>query len=249
MHVDEAAAAERGPRRVASFVRRSPRMTASQQKAWQRWRERYVLDLPHAQVTTDLLPQPTLDAEQVWGRRAPLAVEIGSGAGENLVAMAGAHPDWNLLAFEVYERSVAATMIRLAAEGIDNVRLVMADGRQGLEHLVAPGALQELWTFFPDPWHKKRHHKRRLVTDEFAGLVASRLAPGGVWRLATDWDDYALAIREVLDARLDLVNPHAVAGSSGWAPRCALRPLTKYELRGIHAGRSVHDLVYQRVPV
>lgn len=232
---------------MASFVRRSPRMTTSQHKAWERWRDRYVLDLPHTQVNTELTPQPVLDVEQVWGRRAPLAVEIGSGAGENLVSMARAHPDWNLLAFEVYERSVAATLIRLAAEGIDNVRLVVADGRQGLELLVAPGGLQELWTFFPDPWHKKRHHKRRLITDEFADLVSARLTPGGVWRLATDWDDYAQAIREVLDPRLDLVNPHALDDTDGWAPRCALRPLTKYERRGLQAGRAVHDLVYQRV--
>ena len=243
MH-DHQESPDRHYRKVVSFVRRSPRMNQSQHKSWQRWHDRYVLDLPQGELETQLAPQDPIDLLAAFGRQAPLAVEIGSGSGENLAAMALEHPDWNLLAFEVFEPAVARTFVRLAAAEVDNVRIVVADGADGLAQLVRPGQLQELWTYFPDPWHKVRHHKRRLVNTDFATLVASRLTSQGRWRLATDWDRYAEAMREVLDHHPGLVNDSA---ENGWAPRFPGRPLTRFEQRGLDAGRPVHDLCYRRV--
>jgi tRNA (guanine-N7-)-methyltransferase len=183
----------------------------------------------------------TVDWAAVFGRDAPLKVEIGSGTGHALTALAEAMPDANIVAFEVFTPAVASTLGRLARHGVGNVRLVVADGAQALGTVFGEGSITELWTFFPDPWHKARHHKRRLVGPAFARVVASRLTPGGVWRLATDWADYADAMREVLDAEPGLVNCH-----DGWAPRFEARPETKYERRGIDAGRTIHDLAYRR---
>ena len=124
------------------------------------------------------------------------------------------------------------------------MRLLQSDAVDGLRHLLGPDSVEEVWTFFPDPWPKVRHHKRRLVDRAFADLVASRLRPGGSWRLATDWSDYAAQMRAVLDAHPDLVNVGAAA--DGWAERCPDRPLTRFEQRGLEAGRTVRDLHYRR---
>ncbi|MCC6498258.1 MAG: tRNA (guanine-N7)-methyltransferase, partial [Propionibacteriaceae bacterium] len=121
------------------------------------------------------------------------------------------------------------------------VRLVLADGAQALPVVFEEASITELWTFFPDPWHKARHHKRRLVSPEFAAVAASRLTADGTWRLATDWTDYAEAMLATLEAEPGLVNCH-----DGWAPRYELRPVTKYEQRGLDAGRTIHDLAYRR---
>lgn len=177
-----------------------------------------------------------------FGRRAPLIVEIGSGAGDSLVPMATARPDTDFVTFEVFQPAVASMLGRIGRAAITNVRIVMADGQQGLERLFDEHSVTELWTFFADPWHKTRHHKRRLVSAGFADVAAARLAPGGLWRLATDWEDYALWQRDVLDQHPGLVNVH-----DGWAPRFADRPVTKYEQRGLDAGRRVFDLTYRRV--
>ena len=241
-----AAAGIRDRRGVVSFVRRSPRMNPSQQRALASLADRYLVELPRADLATSIAVDATFDDVRVFGRRAPLIVEIGCGVGDSLVPMAAARPETNLLAFEVYSPALASTMGKLDRAGVPNVRLMQADGSQGLRILVTPGALHELWTFFPDPWQKKRHHKRRLVNPEFAALAASRLAPRGLWRLATDWDDYANWMREVLDATPGLGNVYADA-PGGWAPRPAERPITRFERRGLAAGRTVRDLVYRRV--
>ena len=230
-------------REVVSYVRRSARMNPSQAKAWESHASRLIIPVPQRELSASVHPEAHVDWDAAFGRRAPLAVEIGSGRGEALVALAEQHPDWNLVAFEVFQPAVASTLSRIARHGVENVRIVLANGVEGLDRLFAPHSIIELWTFFPDPWHKPRHHKRRLVSPEFAALVASRLTRDGVWRLATDWSDYAEAMREVLDAAPGLVNPHA-----GWAPRFAERPVTKYEARGLAAGRAVHDLEYRPVP-
>lgn len=222
-------------------MRRSERMNPSQQKAWAAHADRLLVPVPSRGLDTSVHPDAHVAWASVFGREAPMMVEIGSGRGEALVALAEAHPDANVVAFEVFAPALASTMARIARHGVGNVRIVKANGAEGLEHLFAPGSLTEVWTFFPDPWHKARHHKRRLVSPEFAALVASRLVPGGLWRLATDWEDYALAMREVLDAAPGLVNVHG-----GWAPRWAERPVTKYEARGLAAGRAVFDLTYRR---
>lgn len=239
-------------RQVVSFVRRSTRMNPSQRAAMQNLGSTYLVQVPRGELSTSLAPGTGIDWGVEFGRAvgpggAPLIVEIGSGTGDGLVQAAETYPDARLIAFEVYQPAVASTMIKLAAHGTTNVRLVVADGVQGLRQLIAPATLAQLHTYFPDPWHKLRHHKRRLVSPDFAELVISRLAPGGRWQLATDWTDYAEQMRQVLDARPELVNEFADA-PGGWAPRPADRPITRYEARGLDAGRIVRELRYRRLP-
>ncbi len=233
--------AERIHRDVVSYVRRSGRMNESQQRAWDTHRDAFVVELPSGERETSVAAGASVDWTAVFGREAPLKVEIGSGTGHAVTGLAEAMPEANVVAFEVFTPAVASTLGRLVRHGVGNVRLVVADGAQALGTVFEEGSITELWTFFPDPWHKARHHKRRLVSPAFARLVASRLTPDGVWRLATDWTDYAEAMREVLDAEPGLVNCH-----DGWAPRFDRRPLTKYEQRGLDAGRTIHDLAYRR---
>lgn len=234
---------QRTHREVVSFVRRSARMNPAQAKAWALHRERFVVNIPQAATTTSIAPHAHVDWSAVFGREAPLIVEIGSGIGDSLVPMAKERPNVNVIAFEVFEPAVAQTMARLVRNDVDNVRIVIADGVQGLSRLIEPASLAELWTFFADPWHKARHHKRRLVNPALARLAADRLIPGGRWRLATDWQDYAEWMREVLDGFPGLTNEHG-----GWAPRFDGRPVTKFEQRGIDAGREIFDLTYMRTP-
>ena len=225
-------------REVVSFVRRSARMNPSQEKAWRDHAD-WVLRVPTGERSTSIAPDAHLDWADAFGREAPLVVEIGGGTGDVIAAVAALHPERNHVAFEVFEPAVASTLSKCARAGVGNVRVVVANGVDALARLVEDGSLTELWTFFPDPWHKKRHHKRRLISDAFAGLVAAKLAPDGVWRLATDWEDYALAIREVLDDHPRLVNRF-----EGWAPRWQDRPVSRYEAKGVAAGRTIRDLCY-----
>ncbi len=236
--------APRVQREVTSFVRRSSRMRPVHLRAWERLRHAYVLEVPPRAASTSVAPGHPLDVAAAFGRRAPLVVEIGPGTGESLVAMAAARPEVDVLAFEVYLPGVARTVTRLHETDVANVRLLQSDAVDGLTHLLGPGSVQEVWTFFPDPWPKSRHHKRRLVDRAFADLVASRLRTGGEWRLATDWGDYAAQMRAVLDTHPDLVN--AGAAPDGWAERHPDRPLTRFEQRGLEAGRTVRDLHYRR---
>jgi tRNA (guanine-N7-)-methyltransferase len=234
---------QRVQREVVSYVRRSARMRPNQRRAWERHHDDFVLEVPQRETSTSIDAAARLDLPAAFGRVAPLVVEIGPGTGESLVPMAGARPEANVLAFEVYAPAVAQLVGALARAQVSNVRIVAANGVEGLQHLVPAGGLDELWTFFPDPWPKARHHKRRLVDPGFAALVATRLRPGGLWRLATDWEDYALQMRQVLDAEAGLVDQHLGAA---WAPRWPDRPLTRFEGRGLEAGRTVRDLTYRR---
>ena len=228
------------PRReVTSFVRRSARMRDSLRRAYEGQLGRLVLDVPQGELRTSVADDaPALDLAATFGRAAPVVVEIGCGPGDSLVPMALARPEVDVLAFEVYEPAVAALVARLVREDVPNVRVAPVDAVAGLERLVPAGALSEVWTFFPDPWMKARHHKRRLVDPAFADLVASRLAPGGRWRLATDWEDYAAQMRSVLDA-----HPAFVAE----APERGDRPVTRFERRGTADQRAITDLVYRAV--
>jgi tRNA (guanine-N7-)-methyltransferase len=229
-------------REVVSYVRRSARMRPNQRRAWERHHDDYVLEVPQRETSTSINAAARLDLPAAFGRVAPLVVEIGPGTGESLVPMAQARPEANVLAFEVYAPAVAQLVGALARAGVGNVRVVAANAVEGLRHLVPDGGLDELWTFFPDPWPKARHHKRRLVDAAFAALVSTRLRPGGLWRLATDWEDYARQMRQVLDHQPGLVDVHP----GGWAPRWPDRPLTRFEGRGLEAGRAVRDLTYRR---
>jgi tRNA (guanine-N7-)-methyltransferase len=157
--------------------------------------------------------------------------------------MAAARRQANLLAIEVYQPAIARMLAQLAKTGLNNVRIVEADAVAAMEHLVPARSVDEVWLFFPDPWHKARHHKRRLLTPEFAALTASRMKPGGIWRIATDWADYADRIREVLDGDPSFTS----VDHHGWEPRWAARPITHFEQRGMDAGHQIFDLAYCRV--
>ena len=199
---------------------------------------RLVLDVPQGELRTSVGDDAVaLDLAATFGRHAPLVVEIGCGPGDSLAPMALVRPDVDVLAFEVYEPAVAALVARLVREGVTNVRVAPVDAVAGLARLVPAGSLAEVWTFFPDPWPKAKHHKRRLVDPAFAALVRSRLAPGGRWRLATDWEGYAQQMRAVLGAQ-----PGLVAESEEREDR----PVTRFERRGLAEGRSIIDLVYRR---
>ena len=233
----------RARRDVVSFVRRSNRMRPNQHRAWEAYRDRFVLEVPRLNTSTSVHPAASLDLEKAFGRDAELIVEIGPGTGESLVPMAKARPQANVLAFEVYQPAIARMLAQLAMNGLDNVRIVEADAVAAMEYLVPVRSVDELWLFFPDPWHKARHHKRRLLTPDFATLSAARLKPLGIWRIATDWADYAERMREVLDSDPSFANLHP----SGWAPRWDGRPVTHFEQRGLDAGRQIFDLAYRRV--
>jgi tRNA (guanine-N7-)-methyltransferase len=167
-----------------------------------------------------------------------LAVEIGSGVGEATAALAASRPSYDVLGIEVWQPGVADTFHRMEQAGVENIRMISVDAVWTLEHLLGPGSVSELWTFFPDPWPKQRHHRRRLIVPEVATLAATRLAPGGHWRLATDWGDYAEQMRRVLDAEPLL--------AGGVVDRWPDRPMTRFERRGVEAGRAITDLAYRR---
>jgi tRNA (guanine-N7-)-methyltransferase len=221
-------------REPVSFTRRGGRLTEKQQSAWDELAGAYVLDVPRAGPSTSVDPGWRIDPASTFGRDAPLVVEIGSGRGENVVAAAERHPDWNFLALEVWVPGVAQTLVQARATGVTNVRLAVANATETLATALEPGSVHELWTWFPDPWHKKRHHKRRLVTIPFTELVARVLEPGGTWRLATDWADYGEQMAEVVAD-----SPHVEGGP---VERFDGRVLTKFEQKGLAKGRVIHDL-------
>ncbi|HEX6517148.1 MAG TPA: tRNA (guanosine(46)-N7)-methyltransferase TrmB [Nocardioidaceae bacterium] len=219
---------------VTTYTRRGSRLTDRQADAWARLS-------PVWWIPDEAADDPGFDPAGWFGREAPLVVEIGSGVGEATVALAGARPSYNVLAFEVWRPGVAETLGRLEEAGVDNVRLISVDAVWSMEFLLGPESVSELWTFFPDPWPKKRHHRRRLVNATFASVAASRLLPGALWRLATDWPDYAAQMRAVLDGEPRLENLH-----DGPAPRWRERPVTRFERRARRAGRPIVDLAYRR---
>jgi tRNA (guanine-N7-)-methyltransferase len=178
----------------------------------------------------------------VWGRDAPLIAEIGSGQGHAIVHAAGSRPETDFLAIEVFRAGLARTMLDAHRAGARNLRLVEANAPEVLQHLLPPASVDELWVFFPDPWHKKKHTKRRLVAEGFPAIAATALKDGGMLRLATDWEDYALQMREVMAAAPDF-DP---AFEGEWAPRFEGRVLTAFERKGTRVGRDIRDLSYRR---
>jgi tRNA (guanine-N7-)-methyltransferase len=208
-------------------------MGPRQEQAWARHRDEWW-------IPDEAVDDPGFDLTAYFGRTAPLVVEIGSGVGEATVALAAARPAYDVLGIEVWQPGVADTFHRMEQAGVTNIRMLSVDAAWTLEHLLGAGSVSELWTFFPDPWPKQRHVRRRLVVPGFAHVAATRLAPGGVWRLATDWADYAEQMRRVLDAEPLL--------SGGVVERWADRPMTRFERRGLEAGRPVTDLAYRRLP-
>ena len=227
-------------RPIFSFSRRSGRLTDGQQTSWETLGPKYLVDVERAELDFSVNPAFRVDPAELFGRDAPLVVEIGSGTGEAVVAAAAEHPERNFLAVEVFVAGLARTLRRIEDAGLSNVRLVEANAVEVLEHMLPPGSVEELWIFFPDPWHKAKHTKRRLVRDGFSAVAANALRPGGRMRLATDWEDYAFQMREVLGAAPEFTSEHP----GDWAPRFDGRTLTVFERKAAKAGRRIHDLSY-----
>lgn len=227
---------EAGHRKVRSFVLRQGRFTPAQQRAFDELWPRFGLDY----TAGDGMPR---DLDAVFGRRARRVLEIGFGNGEALRFAAQHDPDRDLIGIEVHAPGVGRLLNALAEDGSGYVRLYHHDAVEVLSNEIADGALDEVRIYFPDPWHKKRHNKRRLLQPEFAKLIVSKLAPAGRLHLATDWHDYAEQMWDVLDATVGLVNR---AGPRGSVARPAWRPQTHFETRGQKLGHEVWDLLYDR---
>ncbi|TDO33498.1 tRNA (guanine-N7-)-methyltransferase [Kribbella sp. VKM Ac-2527] len=219
---------------VVSHVRRSVRMTAGQQRVWDtHW--------PQLGRKLEEMPSGQVDLAEWFGRTAPTVLEIGSGMGDATAQLALADPDVDHLAAEVYPAGLGQLMLWVERYGLDNVRLLHGDALDLLRDHLAPESLAGVRIYFPDPWPKKRHHKRRLITAPFVSLVASRLQPGGTLHLATDWANYADQMLAVCTAEPSLANQYA-----DWAPRPEWRPITKFESRAQADGRVCRDLLFTK---
>jgi tRNA (guanine-N7-)-methyltransferase len=222
---------EAGRRSIRSYVLRQGRTTAAQARAVAALMPRWGIDFS---------PAP-LDLDRAFGRRAPKVLEIGFGMGETTALIAAANPRTDYLGVEVHGPGVGALLRRIDTLGLTNVRVIQHDAVEVVDLMIAPGALDGVLVFFPDPWQKKRHHKRRLLQPEFVRLLASRMKPGACLHAATDWEDYAVQMLEVLSAEPLLENT-----ATGFAARPESRPLTKFEARGARLGHGVWDLVFRR---
>ncbi|MDH4191874.1 MAG: tRNA (guanosine(46)-N7)-methyltransferase TrmB [Betaproteobacteria bacterium] len=216
---------------VRSYVLRQGRISSAQTRALESLHPRY--GVPYRDAL--------LDARAVFGRDAPLIVEIGSGMGETTALIAAGHPEIDYLAIEVHAPGVGSLLKRIDETGLENLRVIRHDALDVLARMIPDAGLAGIHLFFPDPWPKKRHHKRRLVQPAFAALAARKLASGGYLHAATDWRDYAMQMLEVLSAETLIENT-----APGFAPRPAYRPLTKFERRGLTLGHEVFDLVFRR---
>jgi len=219
------------PRTIRSFVLRAGRTTTGQARAFETLGPRFLV--PY-------VPQP-LDLAATFGRVAPTVLEIGFGMGDATASIAALMPETNFLCCEVHEPGVGALLKRIGEQGLENIRIVQHDAVEVLDTMLAPQSLHGIHVFFPDPWHKLRHHKRRLIQPPLVAKLANRLRPGGYLHCATDWEPYAQQMLQVLGAEPALINTAA-----DYAPRPAYRPLTKFENRGIKLGHSVWDLVFTR---
>ncbi len=217
--------------KIRSFVRRQGRITQSQQQA---------LD-EHGHYCLD--PNEAVNFADVFGRDAPLILEIGFGNGDSLAKMAAAHPENNYLGVEVHRPGVGHLLLLLQQQGLTNVRIYCHDAMDILEQRVADNSLAGLHLFFPDPWPKKKHHKRRIVRPSFVELVGKKLAVGGYFHAATDWQHYAESMLVELSSSLIL---HNTSPSGDYCPRPDYRPLTKFEQRGLRLGHGVWDLIFQK---
>ena len=261
-------------RSVVSFVRRSSTLDARLERAWNTYADDYVLRLDKGEYVLGVADTVRLSRDflaQAWGEGfqadGRVIVEIGTGQGENIVVAAAAHPQDNFIGVEVYTPGVAHTVLMAGKNELRNLRMVQVNAPELLSAF-EPGVVSEVWTFFPDPWPKTKHHKRRIVQDSLAQAVHAALKDDGVWRIATDIDDYALHVHEVMDARADFANDgektvslateHVSKGTADLAAqlphadfseseRFEGRVLTNFEKKGLDAGRVIHDFTYRRV--
>ncbi|MBW9257809.1 MAG: tRNA (guanosine(46)-N7)-methyltransferase TrmB [Candidatus Thiodiazotropha sp. (ex. Lucinisca nassula)] len=225
---------EQKSRPIRSYVLRQGRMTEGQQKAYEALWPRYGLELESG----------PLDLPGLFEQIQPVTLEIGFGNGESLRQMAQNQPQHNFLGVEVHGPGVGHLMIQLDQHQLNNVRILKHDAMELLRHHLQPGSLQRVQLYFPDPWHKRKHNKRRIVQDEFAELIQRALIPGGILHMATDWEDYARQMMSVLSAHQGFQNQ---AGEGNFSPRPETRPLTKFEQRGERLGHGVWDLLFERL--
>jgi len=217
---------------VRTFVRRAGRTTIGQARAFEELGPQYLLAYTGA----------PLDFAAAFGRSAPVVLEIGFGMGEATAHIAALMPETNFLCCEVHEPGVGALLKRIGEQGLTNIRILAHDAVEVLDHMLPLQSLDGVHIFFPDPWHKKKHNKRRLIQPELAARLAQRLRPGGYLHCATDWEPYARQMMAVLGAEPLLRNT-----AEAFAPKPAYRPLTKFENRGLKLGHGVWDLVFKRV--
>ncbi|WP_136680684.1 tRNA (guanosine(46)-N7)-methyltransferase TrmB [Neptunomonas sp. XY-337] len=220
-------------RKVRSFVLRAGRMTEGQQKAMDEVWPRMGLTLEHG----------LLDLNDVFGREAPVVLEIGFGMGDSLIEMAKNQPEKNYIGIEVHRPGVGRLLSNADKEGLDNIRVFCEDAIEVLAQSIPDGSLDCIQLFFPDPWHKKRHHKRRIVQPELAESLRKKLKVGGVFHMATDWENYAEHMMEVMSAAPGYKN---VAGEGAFSPQPQWRPVTKFQRRGEKLGHGVWDLMFER---
>lgn len=218
---------------VRSYVIRGGRMTAGQKAAFDRYWRQYGLSLFDGM----------LEPAHVFGREAPLVVEVGFGMGDSLLAMAGAETDKNFLGIEVHPPGVGRLINNAGKSELSNLRVYMADAVDVLSDCLADASVDRFQLYFPDPWHKKKHHKRRIVQPDFVALVCRKLKPGGLLHFATDWENYAEQMAEVLQSAPEL---HSEGGQSAFVERPPFRPVTKFEQRGARLGHGVWDLLYRK---
>ncbi|MBV7483275.1 tRNA (guanosine(46)-N7)-methyltransferase TrmB [Bordetella sp. BOR01] len=217
---------------IRSFVHRRGHITQGQREALEQLLDKW--SLPYA--------DRRLDLAATFGRDAPTVLEIGFGMGETTQKIALARPGDNFLGVEVFNAGVGALLRRIEESGLQNLRIVQHDAVEVVRDMIPPDTLAGVHVYFPDPWPKKRHHKRRLIQPPFVALLASRIAPGGYLHCATDWQEYAVQMLEVLGAEPLLRNTAA-----DYAPRPDYRPQTKFETRGLRLGHGVWDLIFQRI--
>ncbi len=220
-------------RRIRSFVLRTGRMTEGQKRS-------YDLHWPSKGLE---LQRGAIDFEQVFGRKAPVVLEIGFGMGDSLASMAAAASEKDFIGVEVHSPGVGRLMHLIDESGIENLRAYCDDAVEVLERCIADNSLSRVQIYFPDPWHKKRHHKRRLIQPEFVQLLRRKLAAGGVIHLATDWENYAEHMMQVMSEAPGFCN---CQGPGQFAPRPDYRPITKFEKRGERLGHGVWDLLFEK---
>lgn len=219
---------------IRSYVVRAGRMTDAQRSAFETLWPQYGLTLEDGPIDTDAL----------FARRGTKVLEIGFGMGDSLLQMAAAEPETDFIGIEVHPPGIGTLMIGAQAQGIENLRVYLADANDVLNECFAAGSIDRLQLYFPDPWHKKKHNKRRIVQPQFVQQVREKLRPGGVLHMATDWQHYAEQMLETLDEAKGFSN---TAGVGQYAPRPDYRPLTKFEKRGERLGHGVWDLIYQKI--
>jgi tRNA (guanine-N7-)-methyltransferase len=217
--------------RIRSFVTRAGRLSTGQARAFEEFGGQFLVEYK----------KEMLDYAAAFGRQAPTILEIGFGMGDTTAHIARQMPDKNFIGVEVHTPGVGSLLKQIGEQGITNLRLIQHDAFEVLHHMIADGSLDGVHIYFPDPWHKARHNKRRLIQPPFVKLLCDKLAPGGYIHLATDWEDYAVQMLEVLSAEPQLANT-----AEGYAPQPAYRPLTKFENRGLKLGHGVWDLVFTK---